>query len=474
MPQEAKKEEEKNKIEELITRLARAVQTFRVYLDAHPLSQEAVVSLSSILSELFSQQDEIIVGIIGKEFAYGKEPLYELSEKRKDFINYLKSLEITKIRFARGVYQDELKHFCKILAHPPQALKEKESIQNLFRSYGIQHIAIGEIAFLNEDRIPQAGIERLRDIVLKNYKGNVRLVTQTFQKLKTHRHLDVETARHIVEALIENLLKNKNLLLMLTSMKGRDETEFEHVVHVAIFTLLQAEMFGLERKYLTEMGIAALLYNVGKLTVPDEAFATNPLISEKKSVSDEKKQLQQDVMGAKLLLDTEGINLLSAIVAFEHHIPYDMSGIPRKLYGKELNLASMMIAISEYYDYLRRQPWYYEEGGPEQAYEKMMSLSGKLFHPELLKNFFTVVGIYPPGTLVELDTQEIALVIQSSLFDIRRPQVEILYDSKGERCKEPLIVNLTEKDRRGQYKRTIVRSISPLDEKLYTEDFWEE
>jgi hypothetical protein len=140
-----------------------------------------------------------------------------------------------------------------------------------------------------------------------------------------------------------------------------------------------------------------------------------------------------------------------------------MTGYPRKLYGKKLNLISMMIAISDYYDQLRRKPFYYEEGGPEKAYEEMMKLSGKLFHPDLLKNFFSIIGLYPPGTLVELDSQEIALVIQASMFDIKRPQVEVLYDKFGEKYDEPRIMNLMEKNKNGQFKKSIVKSIPPLE-----------
>ena len=165
--------------------------------------------------------------------------------------------------------------------------------------------------------------------------------------------------------------------------------------------------------------------------------------------------------GAKLLLESDGISTLAAITAFEHGMNYDLSGPHTKIYGKHLNLISMMIAISDFYDKLRKQPFYYKSGGPEQAYDIMMKESGKKFHPDLLENFFSVIGVFPPGTLVELDTGEIGLVVQSSVFDIRRPQIEILYNNQGERYQTPQVVNLVEKDRRGQYKRSIVRSISP-------------
>ena len=72
------------------------------------------------------------------------------------------------------------------------------------------------------------------------------------------------------------------------------------------------------------------------------------------------------------------------------------------------------------------------------------------------------MGVYPPGVLVELTTKEVGLVIQPSVMDLRRPQVEILYDEEGEKYDEPYIVNLMEKDKNGVFKRSVVKTISPF------------
>ena len=254
---------------------------------------------------------------------------------------------------------------------------------------------------------------------------------------------------------------------MLTSMKNRNEDTFEHGINVAAFTLLQAEMLGIEKKYLVDVGMSAMLHDIGRLSSPIEEDMADQEKSELKNNNQNniEKQIQLDIKGAKILLETDGIGALPAIVAFEHNINYDLSSSgPKKLYGKSLNLISMMIAISDYYDKLRKKNSFYESGGPEKAYEEMMKLAGKNFHPDLLKNFFSVIGVFPPGTLVELDSKEVAMVIQASMMDIRRPQVEVLYTADGEKLKEPRIINMIEKDRKGQYKRSIIKSIAPIDD----------
>ena len=461
----------RDKVIELISRLIRAVQIIRIYEEGHSLTKEALENLYTVLDEILLGNVEITIGIIGDEIIFEKEPLYDLSMKKKSFISHLKTIGVKKITFFRGIQRNELLEFNKILAMRRESLDQPESVKKLFYSSGIKHIAIGDIGLKKRDEHHERPEKRIDDLVKQKYQSSVNFLMETYKNLKGHQSLSVQSARQIVDGLINNLLKNSNLLLILTSMKGYDENVFEHGVNVAVFTLLQAEMVGLEQKYLIDVGMAALLHDIGQLSVPEDVSTEKGQRTqkEKSSQEEEEKRALQDIRGAKILLETEGINVLSAITAFEHNMKYDMSGYPKKLYGKELNLISMMIMISDYYDRLRKKPAYYEEGGPERAYKEMMELSGTYFHPDLLNNFFSMIGVYPPGTLVELDTKEIALVIQASMLDIKRPQVEILYDDHGEKYKEPRIVNLVEKDKKGQYKRSIVKSISPKDKVLVPE-----
>ncbi len=467
----------RDRIEELITRLARAVQITQMYGPQHNLAVESADSLLSWLTELLDQNHEITIGIIGDEFAFEKQPLFEYSQRKKGFIEYLKAKGVNKISFRTGVDKQEITQLDKILAAKNRTLDKPETVQAMLVEAGIRHIAIGDIGFIDRSQdISTPKAKRPEESpefkVRRDYKKSIQFLTKTFQELKSNQPLNVQNARQIVDGLIKNLLTNKNLLLMLTSIKGVDENMFMHGVNVAVFTLLQAEVLGLEDKYLIDMGMASLLHDIGKLGLPRDAIKSIESKQRKDMTTEDEKQLAfQDIAGAKILLESEGIPVLAAIAAFEHTMRFDMQGPPRKVFGKSLNLVSMMLAISDQYDIMRRDPAYYQEGGPEKAYDEMMSESGKRFHPDLLENFFTVIGVFPPGTLVELDTGEVAMVIQASMLDKKRPQVEIIYNSDGEKYKEPRIVNLVEKDRRGQYKRSITRSISPTGQFKLPEKF---
>ena len=91
----------------------------------------------------------------------------------------------------------------------------------------------------------------------------------------------------------------------------------------------------------------------------------------------------------------------------------------------------------------------------------MQSMSGKSFHPDLLGNFFNVVGIFPPGSLIELDNGDVGVVIRTSMVDLYRPTVEVIYDSAGNKYSESQTINLLERDRHGDFQRAIQRSLAP-------------
>ena len=466
----------RDKVEKLMAWLGGLTKVCRIYGHEHRLTKEALDSFYKLFNEILAERKQITVGIIGDEIAFEKGPFYELSKKRKSFIAHLKALNVKKISFFRGASKREILEFIQILGMKPKSMKEAGGIDKVFAKTSIQNIGIGDIGAIRKDLSKDGAQEKQgkdQEIDLdenidgdmdvytkKSYQENIDFIQKTFENIKGNEALSVESARHIVSGLVNSLIRNKNLLLMLTSIRLHDENRFVNNVNTAIFTVMQAEMLGVEKKYLNEVTTAALLHDIGKISTTADPVED----PERVTVEDIKRRAEEDIRGAKILLETEGENTLSAVTAFEHNMWYDMSGFPKKLYGKELNIVSMMISISNYYNKLRNSPSFFEDGGPEKVYEDMVALAGKKFHPDILNNFFTAIGVYPPGTLVELDNGEVGLVIQGSVLDKKRPQVEVLYNSEGEKYKEPRIINLLEKDRKGQFMWTIKRSLSPMEQ----------
>jgi len=448
----------RDKVERLVKDLAGAVQMRGMYSKEHTLFKSSLNTLYYMLDDVLFEEKEITIGVIGDEVAYGKEPFYETSRQIKGFIQHLKSIGADKITFYKGLNLQELVEFVSILALNPETIKRTGGFEVYFKMGNITNVAVGKISLRKKDQTDQPA-EAPEDVMLsarKNYNSGENLMKEIFDDINTNQVLNVEGIRIFVSNIINNLLNNRASLLILTAVKSHDEYSFVHNINVSIFSVLQAEGLGLEQRYLNDIGAAGLLHDVGKISIPGE------ILRKKGALTEEEFAIikRHSVYGAKLLLESPDINVLAAKVAFEHHIRYDMGGYPDRAFDKRVGLASMIVTISDFYDALRSKRAYAGEVAPEKTYEEMIKLSGKHFHPLLLDHFFRLVGVYPPGTLVELDSDEIAIVVKESSLDIKRPQVEVIYDKNGNSVGEPYLLNLTEKDpATGKFKKTILRSI---------------
>ncbi len=447
-------------IGKVITLIVSAAQMESVYGREHNLTKDEIGKLYSALRVSLAGRSDITIGIIGDEIAFEKEPFYEISKNIEKFILRLKDMKIEKISFLKSTEAWEVAAFIGLLAGSIKDHEKTGGIEHELKELNVRNIVLGTIGTAEEEEEDS----RPSDVQAEagvNFREGVSFLKQTLDGISKNRPVDIGAARFVIGKIVANLLKNMHSLLILTSLKKHDEYTFVHSLNVAIFTLVQAEALGLPESLLTDIGVAALLHDIGKLSIQADIIQK----SEKLSREEIEKMHAHPADGAEILLETPNVPLLAAITAFEHHIKYDTQGYPARLYGDRSNLASMMITIADVYDAMRSERSYHEAFAAEKVYEEMMLLSGKTFNPVLLDAFFKRVGTYPPGTLVELDTGAIGLVVKESIVNPGRPQIEILYNSEGMEEKEPYTVNLLEKnDATGLYKWTIVKSI-PISDK---------
>ncbi|MFA5255713.1 MAG: HD-GYP domain-containing protein [Candidatus Omnitrophota bacterium] len=450
----------RSKVEEMIGFLISSAQTANIYGRDHNLTKDAIDRLYSMLRDSLSDREEITIGIIGDEIAFEKKPFYRISKNIEKFILRLKKMKIEKISFLKNIEKRELAFFIDILAGSARLHEKENDVEKALEANMVKNILIGTIGLSREAENAGSGISAQVQTGASFQEG-MDFLTQTLDDIGNNRPMDIRAARLVVGKILGSLLKNIDPLLILTSLKKHDEYTFVHSLNVAIFTLVQAEALGLPEELLADIGVAALLHDIGKLSVEADIIKKNGKL-DKEEID---KMRSHPIDGAEILLETPDMPLLAAISTFEHHMKYDTQGYPARLYGDKLNLASMMIAIADAYDAMRSKRSYHEAFAAERVYEEMMESSGKSFHPDLLDIFFKRMGIYPPGTLVELDNNAIGLVIKESVVDIKRPRVEILYNSKGVEEKDTYIIDLLEKDASGKkYKWTITKSI-PISDK---------
>ena len=166
--------------------------------------------------------------------------------------------------------------------------------------------------------------------------------------------------------------------------------------------------------------------------------------------------------GARVLRKTPGISDCAPVVAFEHHIKYDLSGYPHLIKRRPLSSYSLVVGIADCYDAMTTLRPYQKPRTPAEALKIMLELIGKDFEPRLMNRFVEMIGTYPVGSFVRLDTNEFAVVYYANSEDADRPKVKVIMDSGGNQVAPARIEDLRLKDpETGHHYRSIVQVLNP-------------
>jgi putative nucleotidyltransferase with HDIG domain len=434
--------------EELVRRLAAALRAAELYAPQHPIVLRSSKALSAAAAEHFSGAAVLIVGFIGDDVVVNDTRLGKSTASLAGFVRGLRDREIEKITFHRGITPDEMHAFIGELAvkqsRPP--LADRMAAKNIYR------VVVGKLAIEEADE-DQIGIEAARKV----YDTAVTEAQSLWDQAKAGDKPDPETARRIIDSLANIVNQDRTSLMALTALKKYDNYTFTHMVNVAALAMAQARALNLEGPLLREFGFAALMHDIGKVNTPLEV-----LNKPGKLTGSEFKVMKQHVIdGAHILRRTPEMPALAPIVAFEHHLKQDLSGYPENIGHRKLNLCTMIVSIADVFDALRsNRP--YREGLATARIRAIMSEQGNpAFNQVLLRRFVNLMGLFPVGTIVRLNTDEVGVVTAEHPDDPFRPQVKILYDSRGNEIESPFLANTWERDPRGDFPRAVVESVDP-------------
>ena len=169
------------------------------------------------------------------------------------------------------------------------------------------------------------------------------------------------------------------------------------------------------------------------------------------------------VDGAEILRMTPDVPALAPVVAFEHHLRIDGSGYPGRVKRSSLNVGTMLCSIADVYDAMRSQRQYQQAFPTDRILAVLKRNDGQQFDQHLVRRFVQLVGIYPAGNLVRLNTGEVAVVVNVYAPDPYRPHVRVLVGRDGKRLDLTYELNLWEKADDPQRPSSIVAPLDPAD-----------
>lgn len=450
-------ESENYAIKDLIKALSSTLQMVAIYTNQHPRAKTAIEKLYAGFSGIFTTLEEVHIGVVGSELFSGTQIFFELTTQVKDFILVLQEKQIEFIRFKRGLSQDELSNFVTKLS-----VRNKEGdadfVETFINQAQFSHIQIGKFGqeVQSSPAVQESSFKKELPEVNMLYQQQLSNVTSALEKGADDLQLDYSVFLSTAVQLFRLSMQHQHALFILSGVKKHDDYTFVHCVNTSLLTMFQARILGIPEKDVVKLGVAGFLHDIGKIAI-------------KRALLDKKGKLSQGeflqiknhaVFGAKILLRGSAAERIPLIVAFGHHLGCSLQGYPKTRFLQNQHLASQLVSLSDVYDALRSRRSYRGSMSLERVYEIMKKEEGRLFDPFLLDLFFKHLGVWPVGTLVMLDSQEIALVKMNNPRDIFRPQVEIFFDAQGNKLDEGVVIDMTEKDSQGNFKRRIQRHLS--------------
>ena len=303
---------------------------------------------------------------------------------------------------------------------------------NRLRSLGIRNIYVRDENFGDTDEV--------EDVISEETRINtVRMVKKTFSQLQNQRKINTAALRQTVNNLLDEILDNANVLVSVSTISALDDYIFFHSVSVCTLSILTGITLGYSESTLRELGIGALLHDIGKAEIEPDILKREGALNEEEA----EILATHTTKGYQILRGYSDIPLLSAHVAFQHHERWDGKGYPRQLAGTKITEFARIVAVANFYDNLvadlPNRPSY----EVNQAINLIKRLAGSYFDPKIASITTSHIASYPVGTIVMLNTGDIGMVVRVSPDSPHRPQVRILFNKYLQRLEKQHEVDLS-------------------------------
>ncbi|MGE5301314.1 MAG: HD-GYP domain-containing protein [Acidobacteriota bacterium] len=441
---------------DLVNQLSVVLRTSHIH-DPNNIAVVSVIDKLVPMVNLLVENERVVSLELRGEFFYIND--YRIRYSLEYLLNFdflireFKKRDLGSITFKDKIAAEQIKVFVKAFISSPFSEAPYEVIEE--KMADVKNISVGRLR-----RIVEEDALEPRKMVKKTYFNAVSYTRGVINKIKSGEKVNIKKAKRVIETMVDHILEEEQLLLGMTAIKDYDEYTYHHSVNVSILSIALGQRLGLNRKTLTDLGMVALFHDIGKMDIPYE------VLNKPSNFTDEEWKIirKHPVWGVKTLLKLKKLDPLttkSAIVSFEHHMNFDLSGYPRVSKRFDLDFFSRIVCLADQYDAMTSSRVYSRiPMAPDKALSIMMERSGSQLDPLFFKFFINMVGVFPIGTVVMLNTKELGLVCESNQLFPARPRVMIIIDAKGSRVKGH-IVDLTEKNDQDAFVRSITRTMDP-------------
>ena len=367
-------------ISQMVTQFTAAIQNAGIYPADHPQVLSYIHETHRLLAELFRAKRAITLLLIGDSLMVERRPLPISGACEKAFVQILRDNSLERVSFNKGLSLDQLDEFIRNLSSATlSAMRSSRYIR-----FGKLDAKDPDDRDEDDDDSP-AENEQILDLQTLTTEDRIKNI---FSDTLAGGEISPEDSDEIVRHFMDNIHREANPLRLLAETKSNDEYTFTHTANVGILTLFLAEHLGFKGSALSNMGVAAILHDVGKVKTPDAILSKQgPLTPDEREVME-----THALNGALKLMEQENITNVAVLGALEHHMKYDGTGYPRVKGIREQSIVGQIISIADVYDAMRTTRPYRPDPMPmDRIIQTFRSGSGTDFNPYLVERFLNLV-----------------------------------------------------------------------------------
>jgi len=411
-----------------------ALKSKKLYPPGHPSIAAPVNKTHALLLDELKTRNNLAMALMNEALVYEEDLVPDAEKLYVDILQQMTDKNVDAIIIEKGVSLKELSSVFDILSGP--AIQGAE-LQKEMHAKGVIHVTLKSVPIGRKN-------------ILEIYNGAVEVVKDVMTEIRMGKIPRAEPVHNVVNEMTESVLSDPNAMIGLTMIKNYDNYLFNHSVNVSIMSLSLARFMGLPANEVHDVGVGALLHDVGKTGVSEQIIRKPGGLS-----SEEWEKIKEHPqLGSNIIKRMEGVNEAVGRVIFEHHIKFDHSGYPQTT--STLHPLSQIVTVCDAYDALTTLRVYQKPHDPVEAIKILDSFSGRHFNPDIIKAFVNMMGMYPVGTMVRFSTNEIGVVKKINVDAPERPLVKIIYGSDGHELDAPFEVDLLT-----EAGREIITNVNP-------------
>jgi len=281
-----------------------------------------------------------------------------------------------------------------------------------------------------------------------------RITKSLLDEARLGASVNTEAAKSTVNECVQSILRNPDALTWMSKMRNEDEYTAEHCLNVCILAISFGRHLGYEEEALQHIGLCGLLHDVGKMKIPPEILNKPDCLTDK-----EFKMIKaHTVHGRNLLMTAPGSYHGVVDVAYSHHERLDGNGYPRGLKASGISEFSRVVAIADAYDAMTAKRVYEDARSSTDALKEIFDNRGTQFDERLAEQFLEMVGLYPPGSIVEMTNGCVGIVLTTNHKYRHLPKVLVVRNTVKRPVKEK-VLNLADCERGTLDKSFLIKRV---------------